>query len=83
MKRSGMDTLKSEFKSYRADAISPKAPAIQLRECRRAFFVGAQSAVKLLAQAADAPTEDEGVVLLEVLHQELRAFGDKVGKGKA
>ncbi len=78
-----MDTFESEFKSYRANVMPPKASKVQVQECKRAFFMGAKSAMRLLAQASDAPTEDEGVKNLEAMHEELRQFKDKVVKGKA
>lgn len=79
-----METFASGFKSYSENVLElDEASWEEISECRRAFHAGARWAMKMLAEATDLPSEDDGVVQLEVMHQELNAFGDAVEKGQA
>ncbi|UYW28334.1 hypothetical protein OKC48_07415 [Methylorubrum extorquens] len=61
------------------------APAIQLREMRRAFFAGARSYSNLVMQhasQADEPTEGD-MALMDALEAEMAAFVVDVENGRA
>lgn len=45
------------YEVYRRNVMPPDAPAIQVLECKRAFFAGARSLLDLLMAAADAGDE--------------------------
>lgn len=66
--------------SYMARVVPRGAPSMQIQECRRAFYAGAQQLMGIFdAIATDAVSEGQGVEIIERLHVELRAFVAKVG----
>jgi hypothetical protein len=64
------------FASYRAGVIPDDAPAIQVDECRRAFYAGSYALLMAVANTIgdDAIGENEGVEILESLQAECEAF---------
>jgi hypothetical protein len=77
-------SIKSEWESYHTTVLPRNAPPIQIMECRRAFYAGAEAFFRCVYDVGsdDAP-EDDGVEYLETLSQELQTFGRDVGAGKA
>jgi len=73
------------FEAYRQDVISADAPEIQVRECRRAFYAGAQGFFAGVLCGFDddhEPTEDD-LLLMDNVHRELLDFAADVVKGLA
>lgn len=68
------------WESYRAGVVPFDAPAVQVRETRKAFYAGAWAALNLLLELGrDSLSEDEGARALEALHEECRAFSADPG----
>lgn len=77
-------SILDHWNDYRREVIPADAPAVQIQECRRAFYAGAQAFLAcLLAASADDVGEDEGAALLETYVQELQDFKHAVTEGKA
>lgn len=77
-------TIQQQWESYLRDVIPVGASALQISECRRAFFAGARGMFSSLQEAsADPVSEDDGVVELEKLNQELQTFVTDVAEGRA
>lgn len=72
--------IQQAWDSYLQAVVPVGAPAVQLTECKRAFFAGAAAAFDVFtAIGDDAVSEDEGVTRLEELSQEMQAFVATVG----
>ncbi len=77
-----MRTIESKWQLLQVVAIDARAPAIQRREMRRAFYAGASALLQILGETeglSDAATE----AIIEGLQAECLAFGISVGQGKA
>lgn len=61
------------------------AHRIQIQECRRAFYAGAQSVLMdgLMGIGDDSVDEDAGMRHLESLHEECEQFAEAVKAGRA
>ena len=71
-----MNTIQEMWESYRKQVIPADASAIQIRECRFAFYGGAQSILSITYNIGDKSiSNDAGVQMLEGLHQEVQMFG--------
>lgn len=68
-----MDTMQQRWQSYRDDVIPKDASAVQINECRLAFYAGAIAALNVTLTVADM-TEEEGFSALESVHTELSEF---------
>lgn len=51
-------TIGEQWASYLAEVIPPEAPAVQVEECKRAFYAGAQGMFALVMEAV-APEDDD------------------------
>lgn len=69
-------TIAAQFERYRADVIPAAAPAVQVEECRRAFYAGSYAMLINLAESIgdDSTDEEEGVAMLEALKVECETF---------
>jgi hypothetical protein len=77
-------SIKSEWESYRTQVLPKHAPPIQIMECRRAFYAGAEAFFRCVFDVSGADvSEDAGAEYLETLNQELQRFGHDVANGKA
>jgi hypothetical protein len=77
-------TIADEFNSYLLLVVPAGAPPVQIQETQRAFYAGAAAAFALMNRLGeDDVPEHVGVVLLERLDRELKAFSAKVEAGKA
>ncbi len=59
------------------------APAMQLREMRRAFHGGALGLFLLLEQIPDEAPEDVAALYIATLQNELADFGEAIAEGRA
>ena len=72
--------IQQAWESYLQAVVPTAAPAVQITECKRAFFAGAAAAFAVFtAIGDDAVSEDEGVSRLEDLQFEMDAFVAAVG----
>jgi hypothetical protein len=76
------------WQDLRANILPPHAPAIQLKEMRRAFYAGAQAMMNALVlnvsdtgDINDVTPEDEA--LIEDIQAELQQFADDLQAGRA
>ena len=70
--------------SYMDEVLPKDAPAVQIQESKRAFVAGARGVIGiLLAIGDDSVSEEQGVDIIEALHQECRAFVKDVLEGRA
>lgn len=77
-------TVAGFWRSYQREVLPADAPAIQVQECRRAFYGGLKAGLALLLTIGDDEiTEDQGADLLEALLRECRAFQADVLEGRA
>jgi hypothetical protein len=75
-------TIRAGWETYRADVLPPRAGAVQVMECRRAFYAGAVHLYGALIDNADLP-EAEAMARLRAFGEEFEAFGTALGEGKA
>jgi len=68
-----MNTLQSEWESYRKGVMSKDCDKVQITETEQAFFAGGIATMTLIQSFAEYP-EETAVNLAEGLHQELLAF---------
>lgn len=80
-----VESVAAAFASYRAEVIPAAAPAVQVEECRRAFYAGSYSMLMNVANGIgdDSTSEDDGVAQLEALKTECEAFAVALGAGQA
>jgi hypothetical protein len=76
-----LETVAESFATYRAAVLPREASAVQVDECRRAFYAGTYFCLMNLAFniGDDATSEDEGIAELEKLKAECEAFAAAVG----
>jgi hypothetical protein len=73
-----------KWESYLREVIPAAAPDVQIQECRRAFYAGAQGMFTAMYHVStDDISEDQGAEHLEELNQELQAFATDVAAGRA
>lgn len=76
--------LQQAWESYLRDVVPGGAPAVQIAECKRAFFGGAAAAMQLYCEIGEPHiSEDAGVARLEGMLTELTAFKVAVVDGRA
>lgn len=70
--------IEAGWVGYRLAVMSPDAPAIQLEECKMAFFAGAlhlfQSIMTIMDPGDEEPTEAD-LNRMSLIDEELRKFG--------
>lgn len=77
-------TIREAWLSYMDEIVPKDAPSTQLQESKRAFVAGAFHVLNVLtAIGDDSVTEDEGVTVIEQLHQECETFVKDVLEGRA
>jgi len=64
--------IQESFDSYRREVIPPDASLVQVTECRRAFFAGAQAMRAILTNAPEGPRAERQ--FCEEIEAELRDF---------
>ena len=78
-------TVRDEWNDYRAKVVPATAPPMQVRECRRAFYAGAEmlmcQILNTMSPGTDAMQSDMDYIAL--LHNELLAFAADVKAGRA
>lgn len=77
--------LKEQWNSYSRQVMPCNASAVQIQECRRAFYAGAQALMGVMTGGiTDAPgeTADE-MQMMSDLHSELEEFCRQVKDGRA
>jgi hypothetical protein len=75
-----MASIKSEWETYRQEAIPFDAPSIQIQECRRAFYAGVSSLFTILMEDL---SDEDSYMKVESVHVELREFISDMLKGNA
>lgn len=76
--------MQEQWQSYKREVLPSNAPAVQVQECRRAFYAGALAAFTTYQELGDdSVSEDEGVKVLADLIEELSDFGRFVREGRA
>lgn len=82
-KRSG--AMRAAWNDYRAKVMPKDAPAIQLQECRHAFYAGAETLLvailRGLTPGPNSTRSDEDYIA--AIHDELLAFARDVKEGRA
>lgn len=79
-----MRTVQEQWESYRDSVIPKNASAIQVQECRRAFYAGAYASLDLFTSIGEPGiSEDAGIALIEGLRSELEDFAGGVGAIRA
>lgn len=80
-----IESVAQAWDDYRAIVIPKNAGPTQVRECRRAFYAGAESLLVQIMQGLspgpDSMQSDEDY--LNALHAELHAFAREVKEGRA
>lgn len=78
-----MKIIEQQWLSYRSAVLPKEAPLIQLQECRRAFYAGAQALLQTLLTAVSPGQEvtDEDAQVLERVQKELDEFAKAVESG--
>lgn len=76
-----MRTIQEQWESYLNVVLPKNAPQIQVTECRRAFYAGAQAMMTVFTSIGEPDiSEDAGVALIEGFNSELSSFAARVGK---
>ncbi len=76
--------IQEAWLDFKRKVIPEDAPNIQLQECRRAFYAGAQSSFSVYVSIGDeVVSEDDGVKILEDLRDELAEFPKMILEGRA
>ena len=79
-----MKHIQEAWTSYMDEVIPKDAPTIQIQELKRAFVAGAKAILEIVTQIGeDDITEDQGVEILESIHEECRTFVKDVLEGRA
>lgn len=73
-------SVEADWKSYLDNVVPKNAGADQVMETRRAFYAGSWAMLQRLQSLGDdAYSEAQGVVMLEMLSLELKAFLARLG----
>jgi hypothetical protein len=78
--------IQDAWLSYRDAVLPAGAPSVQITECRRAFYAGAQAFFSATMTAFDPTTSDAtdgDVTLLADMQMELEQFCEQVKQGVA
>ena len=67
-------TIGEQWASYVDKVIPAAAPAVQLEECKRAFYAGAQAMFAAVLEAVEPEHDDECEARLESLEREMLDF---------
>jgi hypothetical protein len=79
-----MITIAQMWLAYLDDVVPKGAPQVQLQETKRAFYAGVKAALGILTEIGDDTiSEDQGVAIIEAMHEECRAFINDVLEGRA
>lgn len=80
-----MKRLEAQWQEYRREVIPTRAPEVQIRESKRAFFAGAWAFYStLMNNVSHAPQETpDDLGLMESLHYEMVEFAEAMKTGKA
>jgi hypothetical protein len=78
-----MTTVKKAWESYAAQVLPKEAPAVQVIECRRAFYAGAYSLGVTMTQEVSELPDREAMAAITALRLECSEFLDAVVEGKA
>jgi len=70
--------LEEIYNDYAAKVLHPQAGAVQRKETRKAFFVGAFSLMGILKEATDEGADEAGI--LKDLEAEMDAFAEATAK---
>jgi len=77
-----MRTVQAEFLSYKNAVIPKDASSIQVEECRRAFYAGAVSMMKIMTSIGEpGVSERAGIEIINGINSELAEFIKDIGKG--
>lgn len=76
--------IREEFNSYRKSVIPADAPSIQIKECRRAFYAGAQALLGRIMESLDPDKEatENDVLMMNEITVELSEFAVAVREGR-
>ena len=79
-----MRTIAEQWADFERLVLPRTAGAVQRQETRRAFYAGAQAALTVSVEIADADLSDEaGAAVLEGLHDECQRFAGEIAAGRA
>jgi hypothetical protein len=83
---SNIEIIKAQWETYYLQILVPaKAGAIQVQECRRAFYAGANallSSIMGLLQPGTEPTPAD-MDMMDNIEQEFRRFARDISEGRA
>jgi hypothetical protein len=79
------ERLRAVWDIYLTQVIPPGAPVVQVQECRRAFYAGAEAFFGIVMTMLDPGTEatDADLVKMDELDRELKQFAAAVKAGRA
>lgn len=77
--------IRTQWENFRALCLPDDAPAVQVREMRRAFYAGVDCIiVKIMHDLSEGPdVEDRDIELMEGIEAELQAFSQNIKDGVA
>lgn len=76
--------IAEKWESFSAAAMLHQTSSIQQQEMRRAFYAGFTAALSINMEIGDPSVpEEEGVEILNKLHEECAQFAHDIGNGKA
>jgi hypothetical protein len=80
-----MKRLRDQWATYRERVVPAEAMPIQVQECRRAFYAGAESLLRAVMAGLDPGAEptDADMVKMQEIEIELSQFVEDVKKGLA
>lgn len=71
-----MNTIQSEWESFRVKVIPKNAPVIQVFEMKKAFYAGAYSTIStMLRIGCDDISDEAGAEIFETIKNECETFG--------
>jgi hypothetical protein len=78
---SKVESIAQAFDSYRCAVMPKDAPAVQVEECRRAFYAGSYALLLNVAYniGDDSTDEEDGIRQLEALKAECETFAATLG----
>lgn len=80
-----MKLLAEQWSSYVERVLLPEASVVQVVECRRAFYAGAEGMMRSILRELDPGSEptDRDLAKMDSLEAELRDFAKDVAEGRA
>ena len=70
-----MRSVQKQWDSYRAAVVPTQASPVQVQECRRAFYAGAQVMLAYMTELGGTHiSEEAGIEIIQGFHDEMQGF---------